>query len=454
MKPIIQVEGLGKRYVIGEESASYRTLRDALAQSLQSLGRRKEPASIWALRDVSFEVQPGEVLGIIGRNGAGKSTLLKLLSRITEPTEGSINIYGRLASLLEVGTGFHPELTGRENIFLNGAILGMKRVEVARRFDEIVEFAEVEKFLNTPVKRYSSGMYMRLAFAVAAHLNPEILIVDEVLAVGDAQFQKKCLGKMGDISSQGRTVLLVSHNMGAIQSFCQRVLLLEGGRLVSVTDTEAALNFYLKSGAAITDGFQDLKGHPNRVTSPETAVFQSLRLLDAKNRQSATFESGQGIDFEFELDLGTREYSNPLIALAVEKQGVRICTLTTYHMSSVPIPLAGRQTLRCHWDFGWLAPGVYNVSRIEIRKFMGGDKLDTIEEPISFEITALDSSGTGRDTNGKAIVLPKGQWTRQEGTTTNLQRKREPQIAQNAENSRLETNENQPVPAAAEQGEM
>src|SRR4051812_26689350 len=225
--PIIQVENLGKRYQLTHE-IRHDTLRDTLSHGMRGLIRRwrnREPRSaleeFWALREVSFEIKRGEVVGIIGRNGAGKSTLLKVLSRITEPTTGRITLKGRVASLLEVGTGFHPELTGRDNIFLNGAILGMSRVEIRKKFDEIVAFAEVERFLDTPVKRYSSGMYVRLAFAVAAHLEPEILVVDEVLAVGDAEFQKKCLGKIDDVSHrEGRTVLFVSHNMAAIQNLC------------------------------------------------------------------------------------------------------------------------------------------------------------------------------------------------------------------------------------------
>lgn len=238
-KPAIEVSGLGKRYVIEHESR-HDTLRDTLHHAARKLWRRArwgtgfEREDFWALRDVSFSVQPGEVVGVIGRNGAGKSTLLKILSRITEPTTGSIRLRGRVASLLEVGTGFHPDLTGRENIFLNGAILGMSRAEIRKKFDEIVAFAEVERFLDTPVKRYSSGMYVRLAFAVAAHLEPEILIVDEVLAVGDAAFQKKCLGKMQDVArGQGRTVLFVSHNLGTILELCQKSLFLERGRLTS-----------------------------------------------------------------------------------------------------------------------------------------------------------------------------------------------------------------------------
>lgn len=239
----IKVEGLGKKYLLRHQAAGHRyvALRDVLADKAKSLfgnrkpeiGNRKSVEEFWALKDVSFEVKQGEAVGIIGRNGAGKSTLLKLLSRITEPTTGRVRLRGRVASLLEVGTGFHPELTGRENIFLNGAVLGMRRGEIKKKFDEIVDFAEVEKFLDTPVKHYSSGMYMRLAFAVAAHLEPEILIVDEVLAVGDAQFQKKCLGKMGEVARGGRTVLFVSHNMPAITRLCDRAILMQQGGIVA-----------------------------------------------------------------------------------------------------------------------------------------------------------------------------------------------------------------------------
>ena len=255
---IISVSNLGKRYRISHQGEKHRytALRDVIASKVTSLFQnrkseirnRKSVEDFWALKDVSFEVKQGEVVGIIGRNGAGKSTLLKILSRITEPTEGEVRITGRVASLLEVGTGFHPELTGRENIFLNGAILGMSRAEIKKKFDEIVAFAEMEKFLDTPVKRYSSGMYVRLAFAVAAHLEPEILIVDEVLAVGDAEFQKKCLGKMQSVATkEGRTVLFVSHNMKAVQTLCQTGIVLQAGRIKCVSTAEEALGFYSAS---------------------------------------------------------------------------------------------------------------------------------------------------------------------------------------------------------------
>jgi len=254
---VIRVENLGKRYRIGER-APYRTLRDALARAVTAPLRRsssrsplpggEEPNEFWALKDVSFEVRQGDVIGILGRNGAGKSTLMKILSRVTKPTLGHAQVRGRLGSLLDVGTGFHPELTGRENTYMNGAILGMSRQDIARQFDEIVAFAEIEKFIDTPVKYYSSGMYVRLAFSVAAHLEPDILLVDEVLAVGDVAFQKKCLGRMGDAARHGRTVLFVSHNMGAVALLCKSAIVLEHGRIKMIGDVQQAIGEYMTGG--------------------------------------------------------------------------------------------------------------------------------------------------------------------------------------------------------------
>ncbi|MBI5849143.1 MAG: ABC transporter ATP-binding protein [Nitrospirae bacterium] len=263
----IRVDKLGKQYRIGKSQAGYQTFRESISgalvaplRRLQRIGKpNTQPETIWALKDVSFEIKRGEVVGIIGRNGAGKSTLLKILSRVTEPTEGCADIYGRVGSLLEVGTGFHPELTGRENIYLNGAILGMKRADIVRKFDEIVAFAEIEKFVDTPVKHYSSGMYLRLAFAVAAHLEPEILLVDEVLAVGDAAFQKKCLGKMGEVAREGRTVLFVSHNMAAIEALCPITFLVDHGTIVASGATAAVITKYMDitSSLSITETLEN-----------------------------------------------------------------------------------------------------------------------------------------------------------------------------------------------------
>ena len=285
---IIRVENLGKKYIIGHQKQErYTALRDVIANGAKSVGRRllkplgkgeSDPTveEFWALKDVSFEIQQGDRVGIIGRNGAGKSTLLKILSRITEPTTGSIRIKGRVASLLEVGTGFHPELTGRENIYLNGAILGMSKAEIKRKFDEIVAFAEVEKFLDTPVKRYSSGMYVRLAFAVAAHLEPEILVVDEVLAVGDAQFQKKCLGKMGDVAQQGKTVLFVSHNMSSVRKLCTQGIVLDSGHIKLVSTVNEAIQAYTSDYEKVEENSLNL------IASTQKPQFKSIKLLRPK----------------------------------------------------------------------------------------------------------------------------------------------------------------------------
>jgi len=306
-KPIITAEGLGKAYQLGVKIDKNQTFRDALAGVLRSpLKRLKarigEPTdsedTFWAIKDISFEVNQGEVIGLIGRNGAGKSTLLKVLSRITEPTEGRAVLRGRVASLLEVGTGFHPELTGRENIYLNGAILGMKKTEIDSKFDQIVEFAEVSKFLDTQVKRYSSGMYVRLAFAVAAHLEPEILIVDEVLAVGDASFQKKCLGKMSDVVKDGRTILFVSHNMDAIASLCSHTLLVQGGRVGDRLSADEGIKSYL--ALSNEGGELPLKDKPRWQHHKRPPVFVDMTVTGGSGHKNVT-ESGGSVTFEIEV---------------------------------------------------------------------------------------------------------------------------------------------------------
>ncbi|HDZ22368.1 hypothetical protein LCGC14_0204170 [marine sediment metagenome] len=294
-QPMIRVEGLGKRYRIGHKRPTADGLRHVIADAVtRPFRRRIELEDLWALRDVTFDVAEGEVLGVIGRNGAGKSTLLKVLSRITPPTEGVARLRGRVGSLLEVGTGFHPELTGRENVYLNGAILGMRRREIAVRFDEIVAFAEIEKFLDMPVKRYSSGMYVRLAFAIAAHLQPEILLVDEVLAVGDVRFQKKCLGKMGEVARGGRTVLFVSHNMSAVRLLCDRAVWLEGGRAAHLGEAGATVDAYLRTAE------QEAQEGPVR-----WPVFDKSEQIGITNLR-ASVAAGEGGSSRLEIDVAVR----------------------------------------------------------------------------------------------------------------------------------------------------
>jgi len=305
MTPIIRATRVAKQYQRGSSQNSFVTLRDTLAEAVRSpfkrfrSGRTTEP--FMALRDISFEVAPGEVLGVIGRNGAGKSTLLKVIARITEPTSGRIDLYGRVASLLEVGTGFHPELTGRENIHLNGAILGMSRAEIRKKFDEIVAFSEIEQFIDTPVKRYSSGMYLRLAFAVAAHLDPEILLVDEVLAVGDARFQRKCLDKMEDVRQAGRTVVFVSHNMPAVTRLCPRTILIENGTVAFDGPSPEAVNMYLGSGTR-TNAAREWK---DLTTAPGNEIVRlrgiRVRSEDGEICESIDIRAAVSIEMEFEV---------------------------------------------------------------------------------------------------------------------------------------------------------
>jgi lipopolysaccharide transport system ATP-binding protein len=310
----IRCEGIAKQYRIGERerykalrdvitdavAAPFRRVRSALRQSSNGKSNSEEDR-FWALKDVSFEIKRGEVVGIIGRNGAGKSTLLKILSHITEPTHGHADIWGRVASLLEVGTGFHPELTGRENIFLNGAILGMKKAEIARKFDEIVAFAEVERFIDTPVKRYSSGMYLRLAFAVAAYLEPEILLVDEILAVGDASFQKKCLNKMESVSEQGRTVLFVSHNMSSVTRLCNRTILLDGGRVSCDGPSPEVVSVYLQSGLGTTAQRQwdDVQAAPGN----DVVRLRAVRIRTESGEVTDTVDIRRPVGIEMEFDV-------------------------------------------------------------------------------------------------------------------------------------------------------
>jgi lipopolysaccharide transport system ATP-binding protein len=392
------VEDLGKRYRLGGAVGGYRTLRDSLVSRLGRLrpGGVEDPKeTIWALRHVSFEVQPGQVLGIIGRNGAGKTTLLKILSRVTEPTEGFAEIRGRVGSLLEVGTGFHPELTGRENIYLNGAILGMKRIEIGRKFDEIVSFAEVERFVDTPIKHYSSGMNLRLAFSVAAHLEPEILVVDEVLAVGDAEFQRKCLGKMGDVARQGRTVLFVSHDMSAILRLTEEALLLEGGQIALRAPSQEAVDVYLASGLASEGQYAWEPGEP-RLEMARPFRPLALRVLDRAGLPTGRVLSAEPftVEFEYELEQDTKGLRVGLYLFTSRGEPV----FTTFDTDDpqdferLAVRRAGRYRSRCSIPPNLLNEGRFvlgvNASAFRIRSFF------TDEHALSFSVDGTGAPGS------------------------------------------------------------
>jgi lipopolysaccharide transport system ATP-binding protein len=402
---IITVDNLSKRYLVGHRSAQrerYTALRDVIVREARTFARKAlriargqqvlqgdELEEFWALRDVSFEVKQGEVIGIIGRNGAGKSTLLKILSRISEPTGGRITLRGRVASLLEVGTGFHSELTGRENIFLNGAILGMKRREIRKRFDEIVAFAEVERFLDTPVKRYSSGMYVRLAFAVAAHLEPEILIVDEVLAVGDSEFQRKCLHKMGEVSRQeGRTILFVSHNMETVLKICNRALLLHAGQIRIAGDVKTVVSGYLRGEVSLSQ-LVDLHSLPRTDTFPD-----KIRLVQAApphGRENWSFFFGEEIGLNLSLESKV-SLSNIEIAIGLySSRGFEVASWTNSCESTAASVSAGLNVFRITYQNMQLLPGQYYLG-IGIRSARAFGFEDYIPNAIAFEVLPSEKS--------------------------------------------------------------
>lgn len=418
MKPIVRATTLGKQYTIGTREAAYDTLRESIAQAVRAPIRRlrsgngkRNVDTIWALKDANFDVQPGEVVGIIGSNGAGKSTLLKVLSRITEPTTGRVELYGRVASLLEVGTGFHPELTGRENIYLNGAILGMKKTEIDTKFDRIVDFSELERFLDTPVKRYSSGMYMRLAFAVASHLEPEILIVDEVLAVGDAQFQKKCLGKMSDVANEGRTVLFVSHNMIAIQSLCKRALWLEGGAIADDGSAGTVVRNYLSH--SFGNKIAEEEVWPDIETAPGNDSVRlhrvQVRSLDEVSGQHLTTRTPFAIDVEY-WNLQPGANLTITLHLYTEQQ---VIAFTTGSGSGDPewsrreLP-AGLFRCTCY------IPGdLLNVGRHRFNVFVIKDLsavLYQYESAVTFEIFDLDERVVSQYYREPGVVKPNLKW--------------------------------------------
>ena len=403
--PALSVHGLSKAYRLGMEDAS-TTLREAIVRGMRGEGRQ-DTGILWALRDVTLDIKRGETVGIIGRNGAGKSTLLKLISRITWPTEGEIRLYGRIGSLLEVGTGFHPELTGRENIFLNGTILGMRRQEIVRRFDEIVAFAEIERFLDTPVKRYSSGMYVRLAFAVAAHLDPEILVVDEVLAVGDASFQRKCIGKMGEVArEQGRAVLFVSHNMVAITALCSRAVLLEQGRLVQDAAAGAVVQRYLNSLETVTA--VPLADRKDRRGSGRLR-FESFT---ARNTSLGGGLIRSGDDVVFEIAYRGTEPSLRNVHVDIVLHGPydeQLAQLSNTAQRGVFEQISGTGVFRCRVPRLPLEGGAY---RVTVYSEVDGDIADWVIHAATLDVEPGDYFGTGRTNfEGAGQFLVGHEWT-------------------------------------------
>ncbi len=421
MMPSITVQSLSKSYRLGERTlVQYRTLRESLTRAFHGpydrlRGRggqaitRRSPEEFWALKDVSFDIQPGEVVGIVGRNGAGKSTLLKILSRIVEPTSGRAEFRGRIGSLLEVGTGFHPELTGRENIFLNGAILGMKRSEIKRNFDAIVAFSEIERFLDTPVKRYSSGMYVRLAFAVAAHLEPEILIVDEVLAVGDAVFQRKCLGRIREVSRHGRTVVFVSHNLSAVEALCDRCLLLESGCLTKHGEPNEVIRSYLAHNTLQRSAAQDLTEHSNR--RPGSTPIMCHVTLSGSNRAGCEtlFLMGESLSIRvaFKCPFPIR----PVLGVVVKDRyesavfGINNRIIPGYQFDEP----SDSGEITCHFDSLPLMPGEYWIDL-----FFGDERgdHDTVLHALGFQVEACDVFKSGKIPPATAgSVFVPARWT-------------------------------------------
>lgn len=414
MQPVISVENLSKKYVIGHQKREqYTSLRDVLSSvSKHTMGKLLHPFSekkidethedFWALKDVSFDIQQGDRVGIIGRNGAGKSTLLKILSRITEPTAGRVKIKGRVASLLEVGTGFHPELTGRENIYLNGAILGMSKAEIKRKFDEIVDFAEVEKFLDTPVKRYSSGMYVRLAFAVAAHLEPEVLIVDEVLAVGDAQFQKKCMGKMESVGREGRTIMFVSHNMHAVQAMCNKSIWLHDGQIEQQGDTSSVVNEYLNRGGMQEILVQDWIDPKNSPGNEKIRIFHVQVIPDLNDFEGLiTVKTPLRIEFVYRISIPIDSYVFAMHFLTVSGD----CVFITGSTHKMVRPGVYKSTGYIPGDF--LNTGVYTIKIYFVKD--AANALYEISDLLVFEVHDVErESGWLGEYPG--AVRPKLKW--------------------------------------------
>ena len=404
----VEVRGLGKRYEIGADQGDYMLLTERLTQRVRSLGRRQPTEEFWALREIDFEVKRGETLGIIGHNGAGKSTLLKILSRITPPTEGEARLRGRVGALLEVGTGFHPELTGRENVFLNGAILNMRRADIQRRFDEIVEFADVGPFIDTPVKRYSSGMQLRLAFSVAAHLEPEILIVDEVLSVGDMAFQQKCLDRMEGASREGRTIVFISHNLAAVRNLCDRAMLLSRGEVNAIGGVGEVIREYV--GEVERDLPRSLRERENRDGSGELR-FVDMR-LEREGQVIDSPTSGEDIDFVLNYETrGDREFRTVNFGMTIFslEDSAPLLNLSSETVGAVFGNVPPRGEVRCRLHNCPLPAGQYFIS---IWADLSGEMMDGVHRAFEMTVSGGDFYGSGRQPHpDHRTVLVPNEWT-------------------------------------------
>lgn len=416
MKPIIEIKNISKKYNIKEvnETVLIERLTSILKNPLLPFIRLRPKDSFWALKNINLNVNPGEVIGIIGKNGAGKSTLLKLLSRITPPTEGEIILRGRVASLLEVGTGFHPELTGRENIYLNGTILGMTRKEIIQKFDQIVDFAEIHKFLDTPVKHYSSGMYMRLAFAIAAHIEPEILIVDEVLAVGDIAFQKKCLGKMEEVGKEGRTILFVSHNLSAIKSLCKRTVLLDNGKIIKDGPSEGVINHYLKSAFEITP-----VNLGNKPTSNKQNIVKinSFKITDQDGKTKHSFDIKKPLNINIDYQILKKNSKLSCNIQLINSSGLIIFNSTEeYKTNWLKNDLSlGYYKSVCQIPENLLAEGLYTV-RITINVLDNNHPIEIdFPDALSFNAQDLSTYQQAKNYNSgnyPGVIKPNLKWKR------------------------------------------
>lgn len=416
MEPAIRVENLSKAYRIGATPLGSKDLRETLTDLVTlpikrlrywNMKTASESEVLWALKDVSFEIPRGEVVGLIGKNGAGKSTLLKILARIVQPTSGRAEIYGRFGTILEVATGFHPELSGRENVFLSGALRGLTRREIISKFDDIIEFSEIERFIDTPVKRYSSGMYVRLAFAVATAFEPDVLLLDEVLAVGDVGFKNKCMARMEQLATQGRTVVLCSHSLNRIAKLSDQVLLIDKGEVAYFGEPDVAFNIYSR---ILDETERKQEPEPSSAVSIQHGISCQVQVCDENGGTPSEFHSGQPIVFHLFFDAFERKVDDALIVLTIRKGNTSICYLMTRHMMRERFSIEGRCHLKCYWEPGYLSYGTYSVDVGIKDGIKNGKRVMKLPAACEFTIGLDDSNGYDASHLKQTVIYPRGYW--------------------------------------------